>query len=124
MLALSPGTLILLVKQDTQLLAGGAQCACCVLQELLKGPAELLTQKDHCGCPSGPAGPFPMVMAQECLLQHQVLSPNLLQYLAKFTGAHIFCIHFKLQEGNASFLPAKPKGLANSNLAMVISPKI
>lgn len=67
-LALCPGTVILFVKQNTQLLAGGAQSPCSVLQELVKGPTEPLTQKDHCGYPSGPTSPFTMVFSQERLL--------------------------------------------------------
>lgn len=66
-LALSPETVILLVKQYIQLLAGGAQGPSSVFQELVKGSTELLTQKDHCGYPSGPTSPSPMVIALERL---------------------------------------------------------
>ncbi|DAA28753.1 TPA: hypothetical protein BOS_6607 [Bos taurus] len=61
--------MILFVKQCVQLLAGGAQSPCSVLQELVKGPTELLTQKDHCGDPSGPTSPFTVVFTQKHLQQ-------------------------------------------------------
>lgn len=67
-LALCPSALILLVEQSIQLLTGGVQGPCSMLQELTKGPTEPLTQKDHCGYPSGPTSSLTMVSAQECLL--------------------------------------------------------